>query len=568
MSASDSFLMQDGYHYHIVVATSQATVSSTLYEWLKKLERQSFSQAFLWKEQDAAATLVTPASLKEETGADIFTLPHNSPVSHPAIQQLKEKGFCCAFTADPGFKGAPVRRPIKPGPVELRQEGTQVRFNLICSTFTIVALVKPTPDTWQWINITQDINNPWTAVFDVLLSMHKAKVPQLLQQLPPHATALSGGKPDMFSIKKLIMNFTTATLQASPAIAAIQQYDKTKNLLASFITALVHDLGKRTEAMIGYSLLADKPLDTGNGSLVPTDASFIISPHRNEKGQPSDKYDLYTLNYLLMTMGMAMPKPRSFEWNWIETNKITGGIIAINRGVFALYLKDQLKDSLKEVIKRPRITITDKAGTIDITHEFVNEPNQPEFSLPADFYPFETTRCECSVSGSASHPITIHYAPVQVKAHLEYNPIIQVKFSDTALKFTYILRTFYNLTVGEDINTLHLFCVKAITRSYTLGVNTQGQLALTLKETTEESGDFPVLPAKVVNLFAGVSVKLRSALMTSMANMLAEENKKMLSIVNNGINWVFPGTDTFTFSNCYFSGKEDLITEINYAAIS
>jgi hypothetical protein len=320
--------------------------------------------------------------------------------------------------------------------------------------------------------------------------------------------------------------------------------------------------------MIGYSLLADKPLDTGNGSLVPTDASFIISAHKDKDGNPSKQYDLYTLNYLLMTMGMPMPTPRAFSWNWIDSNKITGGIIAINRGVFALYLRNQLKDSLKEVIKQPRLTLTGHMDRINIAHEFVNEPDQPELSLPGQFLPLETTRCEYYKEAKASTTITLLHDLHQLKAIMGYNPAIMIKFNDTELQFNYALRTFYNIAIAEEVRGVMLFCVKAIERSYTLGVNSRGELSLTLKATTDNSGDFPPFPAQKLGWFRGISAQLRNELIISKATMLKAENKKMLELINHGINWVFPGTDSFTFSNCYFSAKEDLITEINYAAIS
>lgn len=583
MSASDSFLMQDGYHYHMVVATSQATVSSTIYEWLRKLPQQNYSEAYLWKEEDATATKVTPTLLKEETGADIFSIPHDTSATSPVIEKLIQKGFLCAFTAEPSFKGAPAseKRPLKPGPIEFRQEGTHVHFNLICRSFSIVALIKRGNGSWQWINIKQQLNTPWTIDLDVPLSMQKTKVPKLLKQVAPYTNNLAGNSIDMFSIKKLIMNFTDATLYSLPSIAELNPSEgiktnvslaRVQHLLSAFAAALVQDLGKRAEAMIGFSLVADKPLDTGKGSLVPTDASFYISAHKDKNGNPTNQYQFYTLNYLLMTMGMAMPAPRAFSWNWINPDKPSGGVIAINRGVFALYLKDQLKESLKEIIKRPQLTITARGGSgnVEITNTFVNEPSQPELiPLYTEFSPVITARCDYNNTTEASYPVTIRYQPLTLKAALAYEVMIFVKFNDSELIFDYGLRTFYNLEITEgEIKELFLFCTKGAARAYTIGVNTKGELALTLKETRNETSDYPIFPEKILRMYGGSAVQLRSALVTAMTNMLTAEHNKMIHVINQGVNWVFPGTDTFTFSNCYFSAKEDLITEINYAAIS
>jgi hypothetical protein len=570
MSANQSNLSGEGYGYHMVVATTQATVNNTLLEWLDDLQSQPFTQAYLLKDNESRPSIIDFNALKTELGFDPFTLDNNTPSFNTAVAKLQAKGFCCAFTTDLSFY--PDFRPTDIPAIEFTSEGTDVTFNLLCKTFKIIALTRSSSGEPQWTNLSQQTNNPWVFNCKVPLGMHKSKLPKLLQSLPLPARQLIGDQnTDLFSIQRLVMNFSSASLINKKTIPGLEKQPRANELLTDFVQAFLKNISQRKEAVIGYSLVSDKPHDTG-GSLVPTDVNFIISAYKDAQGKATKDYHAYTLNYLIMTGGVPMPPPRSFHWNWIEKDQTSksGGVIAVNRYQFGAHLANLLSGSLAHVIKRIHVHIYFEGLSLHPSCAFETESKMPSYQLAS---PLEPGRPTLILAYNSKHENGTHYGlpgGSPVKFGLQYSPTLLVDFKDTSIVFTDSFSLHMTLTMGNAGKAEGPVLHHEVIRTYTIGVNNEGRLSITLSDTKIKS-----ISDVVINEWAKAltrasldsSIKILAARLKDSIEKFTNSNTEAVkSIMNGSQGWVFPGGKTFSFSKAGFSDARDLITHVLYVS--
>lgn len=106
--------------------------------------------------------------------------------------------------------------------------------------------------------------------------------------------------------------------------------------------------------------------------------------------------------------------------------------------------------------------------------------------------------------------------------------------------------------------------------SYNINVNDKGNLVVTLAPNSPKVEDQSATPdpSFILKLFSGDRItsdinKLKNFL-SGIRNFLTGHDQAILNIINGSSAWVFPGGQTFTYKEVYFSEHQDLVTHITY----
>lgn len=593
MSATDSNLQSVGYD--LVLGVTQDAINANLKRYLDN-SLDPFPPAYyfyvnggydLYTETDALTRTngINPFNLPsiefgyndqgqlvvyDGPAADTGTRPSHLPTAQESetiqqVEQLYFSGFSFAFWATVGFDRNSPDVLI----LDTKDQGNnqQVLYQLFFETFQIVGLQEVHGD-YTFTNEAQPEDNPWIYSWTVDLNITTSNT--AFEDLPPETQAalqnLDNGS--MFSIQQLALDLTQAPQYnglISDTGAPIEGYPDLNSYLNSF-----WDYLKDTEATtLLNAALPTAPSNNPSPSLVPTALNFVVKSY---DGTPENA-GLDTLNYLVMSNNNPLPDPvHPLTWNWVEQDDtgdtdLPSGVMSTQKADFVSYIKPIFEENLSSICVEP---------AIDVDFEFGDSP----FNYSETFYQNPTY----TIIDAGEHVLGFEYtSPVSEDSDLLYS---SKTYSYIKSDIYFEKDTIKCVTIGEVYVDLDLKALVPISKTrgdvvaqkntavFTMSANPDGSLNIDLETTIEDllqydDEDAPYYgaePSTFASFFGNMDSFLNS--ITNQADNLKtwmnNYDASIKDLLNDTSAWVFPGADTFSMLNPYFSDQQDLTIEVSY----
>jgi len=579
ISGHQSNLSLPQYGYDLVVSTTQESINATMKQFLDKFEGKEFISCYVSQEQSDGTYTDVPGDydrLSKIAGMDLFSIPTTNQTADQkaAADQAYDNYFSFAFKATMGLPDFSLESI--PNVIILDKGSVIVTYNLFFKDFRILN-AEPQRRGYSWTNLSQaDAPAPWVFQFSVKLDLNSSDsafihLPETVQRkvknLNPHSA---------FSVQQLYLDLNTAGLETAPTVMGLEPTSTayiylTRVFINSYLKQLQDEQSKDPanpdgNMLLGYSVKPTKP-STRTSSIIPTDLTFMVSPFRDENGVPTKIYDLYTLNYLVMSDNHHMPASVEFGWNWIEKSEERdyAGTMTIKKGIFASFLNQQLSPSLNSVCLIPNCKM--------------NIPNPFYMEWSCGYTGDTTPQTYQVVNDSTSKVLTFSYSKsasdsdtfVPLWGNITLTNSVQ---SDIYLENN-IIRTVTTATAYVHINceggvTEGNFVKYQTETSYQIGVDQSGNLTVVLTTGSPKFSDFsdkidPSSWSEFVTLgqIDGVVDKVKS-FWTNLKRFLDNHETAILAMLKGSGIWVFPGGKTFIFKDVYFSDHQDLVAHVTY----
>lgn len=586
MSMAQSNLTPDAYAFDMVVATTGASINSTMKAFLNNMKGQKYDYCQVWDESFQKVP-GDYSKIEQAAGKDLFSISSTTFTvqggsidgltdDQKAIVNANNASFIFAFEATFGLPDFPLDKIPDTIVMDQGRGTSKVTYNIVFAEFKIVQLETTSrgPAThYIWTNLQQNSNDyptPWTFRTKVNLDFSDAPSSDF-DKLPDEVKIkLKNLNPNSaFSIQQLFLDLNTAGLDSFPQI---QGLDTSSSAYTAIQTTFLDTYFKRLQESTGDVILgyAIKPVNpaTQTPSFIPTDLNFVTSPYLSN-GQPSDDYSLYTLNYLVMSLNHSLPETTGFPWNWVEASNKNNfsGVMAIRRETFATYLSQVMTPSLQklaavfyvdchieEVVELSYSWGFNFTGTID-PYAYNSAPGAQVLSTSYSKSNADTGGTEGLVWGN-----------INTDYHVNSN----IKLKDSQIIVTTELKLFghINFEGGVTEGNLAWFI---LTDVYDLGVTADGLLKVTHDNDASNLNDkSETLDKNVwaeIASFGTVDDLLEEFPNSSknwMQNLIGSYETMLQSILDNSPIWVYPGSKTFTFANPAFSQNQDLVAQITY----
>lgn len=579
MSSIQSNLSSPNYKYDMVVSVTQASLNATMKEFLDTFNGHQFNMCY--KEDDQGTiTPIDYETLKKELGADPFDIPDGETQENTLVQKLDDLGFVFAFRATMGL---PLEFDLDeiPSVITLDKGNSMVTYKLVCKEFEILNL-NYRRRRLNWSNIRQsEQEKPWVFTFNVNLDLRSSD--SAFSQLPTTVQQkVKNLNPDtMFSVQQLYLDLNTAGLESSPVVSGLEPTDTAFIYLTRiFINQYFKNLKEQNQSgdnpngnfLLGFSVQPQEPIK--KSSVVPTDLNFMVSSYVDENGVPTKNYDLFTLNYLVMTQNNHMPAPVPFTWNWVESSQKRdfSGTMTIRKGIFVSYLNTLLAPTLNAISLLPESSVKCRSelegflkpfiytfnATPDTTDKLYNVINDGTSHVLA--YDFSKTSGNksgfCWGNGSE---VKFNYS-VSSNIYLEEN---KVKIITKAIAYVY-----FEADLGTVDGNLIDYTIET---TYLIGVDAYGNFTVTIENgesniidnsvTLKADAWLELITAGTINNFFD---HLNTKVSTIKDAYVNGFDKKILQMLNGSGVWVFPGGKTFVFKDANFSEHQDLVTHVTY----
>lgn len=593
MSASQSDLSDPKFGYDLVVAVTQASIGVTLKEFLAGLTAPEVIACYVY---DANNNLVPIdyATLKANAkGSDPFSVPADAdPKTNQDLLNLQAANFAGAFKAQIGLPDMPLANIPA---IATLGNGTNapVLFNLLCAEFQITGFEYGPRGSVTWINAQQPTGaqaEPWYFSANVSLNAQpinpspSAPVPPAVQERINELLQSVG--PGAFSIQQLFLDLDTAILESTPTIVGIPPGWPVWNLITSiFLGAYFSQMQKDGQPILGYNfgLANPQPATLELGAISHECCAFLDNGQPIPQPTPAQQ-DAATFAYL-GTTSTTTPTPVLFPWNWVELDEVGdfSGVQAVRRDVFLNYLSALLNQNVGPLSQDTTVSLTHSGDTYYILYTSQQSSSPASFALispvpapgPDGFTNVlsisyshtshddsEAADHLSSIYGDFNYSLTGTVAVSGNQIRIELTPAAQMGFNHHEMGVPYTdlpLNWYYN---------------KTLTTVYTLGVDQNGQLAVTeTTNTVDNSAPWAYDGGGILGWSWGSD--LSNALQsfeTSLQTILDSDLTVYVAEVTDEINgyqgWVFPGADAFIFKALAFSDSQDLITQVTYASPS
>jgi hypothetical protein len=605
MALSSSNL--EAYKYDLAVGVTQDSINATMKRFLNTLKAPAFSAYWV---RDKATKSNVQTSLEEIQKAfgndkfDPFTLAASDTAKIERLYSACKFRF--GFRAKMGLPSGVAKTALEDIITLDHKDGHAITYLLYCSQFDIVT-IEYEDDEYIFKKLIQSAKKPWCFKFTVNLDMTQKNLDKdstEFKELPDDVRAEMGKAIDrirnidpntMFSMGQLYLDLNSRSLQENTEIA--QRDEKTGALVILDPTSAAYDPLTRgfvngylkslptSGVVFGYTLKV-RDAKTPLPSLIPTDFNIRVSPHLDAAGKPSGKFGLYTLNYQVMSEGRRMPESRSFSWNWVEENQARDmhGVMAVRRDVFAEFLRKLVEKNAWKLSFQPIVSMTHKRETMYTTLEFEQDKKDPlkwdKTSCPTsridpgrftDLLQTEWRREMKDNTFTASRAETL-----KGFWNIEMSGRIAVRSQDRRSIIRFEIKTSSYLAVDYEAlgfipSRFNGHVVKRTdAMEYAVSVDNRGKLVveagkLEFNDTSEN------INTSSLDKFFGLGSlgryvqeakeKLHPAVVESIAGYAAD----IQSLLNDTTGWVFPGGQTFGFSNVSFSEYQDLVTQLVYA---
>ncbi|MDD7886898.1 hypothetical protein [Flavivirga sp. 57AJ16] len=577
MSAVQSDLSASKYGYDMVVGTTQASINATMKQFLLKFDGQEFVKIYVYKkdvpEGESHFVETDYNAYKAILGFDPFDVPNDAPMNDERVKKLIANFFAFGFKTKMGL---PTTFPLSslPNIIELDKGSSSVSYHLFCKEFQVVDLRTGGYDGGSWNNLSQEGEDaPWVFGFTVDLDLYgnDSAFSHLPEDVQSQVKNLCPGS--MFSVQQLYLDLNTAGLESTPEI---KNLDPTSDvyiyLTKIFLNKYFKNMQDNSKSeinpdgnyLLGYSI---KPSCTGDSSsIAPTDLNFMVSPYLDDKGNATKEYEMYTLNWLVMTEYNKMPAPVQFEWNWVDkVNKSEyHGAMAIKKGIFTNFLSTVLSPTLNSACIIPNCNVHANFISVKFKWGWKRETRPQFYQVVND----GTSKILTYNFSRKSHSSDTH---IPNWGNIDYNYNLK---TDVYLEGTTI-RTVTTATVWLHVNggwgiVVEGNCSKyKSTVVYTIGVNSYGNLTVkgSAPKIVDQSDRMDSSAwAKIATLgFIDKLIKtMKNTTQGWMNNFMTGHQNRIESMLNGSGIWVFPGSQTFVFKNAKFSNSQDLVSDVTY----
>jgi hypothetical protein len=560
MSANQSHLSNGEYRCDVVVATTEASLNTTIKSFLAKLREPLTTVCFVAAPGENIPVRMDYEELKKKAnGSDPFQIPNGANLdTSKDLQNLRDARFMVGFRARIGI---PKKANIKDIPelLILGRHTKSVTFNLLCSEFTILVFE---PGGWGpvWTRISQPDEDPWIFESKVDLRLSVAdqsaygKLPRDLQ------TRIAQLGDSAFSVQQLLVDLSNAALSSVPKIArGIAPGTNVYEIISQyFLGAYFAQMRVDGEPLLGAVI---SRRDGGDRSTIPiTGLNFGVCPYLDANGspieQPTDaQRRLTTLCTLGATDNHVLPPPHPFGWNWVDLGKESDyhGVISISREKFVSYLNSELQTYVQSNCYQPKVVLTWTENFAEYATHFTATPKQmPTLNKkPGELLSFShqaSSRDELGLNGFFGH--------LEIKTTFDLDVIA------SANTITITQRLVFYLDALLDLQALEGNLVdKKITDTFTLGVTSDGKLDA--KRVTRTEDKSVKIDVGAFHKFIDHNQQVVDYLQRLSERAVSTTLKEIpLSIAQD---FIFPGGRTFAFKDASFSDQQDLVAYITYA---
>ncbi|KAB8219344.1 hypothetical protein BDV33DRAFT_204471 [Aspergillus novoparasiticus] len=530
MDANASNLSDSHYGYDFVVATTQASINSTLLGYLRHNPQPENYLCFLANQNGDPSSMISLEQLLALTdNVNPFDIPDGTACNDPRILALTRARFIIGITIQMGLPPGILPRDLPPV-VTLGSSATNVRFRMFCSQFTVIQNTPPGGfnQSGNWNVWNQAPGTPWPVETNVDLERLRNQLNNLSR------TA--------FSLQQLLFDLENAVLQSIPRFPGVPPGSKAQSALQrSFVSlwsASAKDHGFPLVSIVAIPEAKDE------SQLHLTSFERRVNPLQGDDG----KQEATTLNYLCAADGNSQPEAIGFGWNWVSEADIDSksGVIAINRNTFAKYLKQLLLPYVQRCCMYPEIILT--SDTIKSRLKLDSNPPVvkllPTGSRTLHFSYSGHSKKETSIAGmdgTSTYTCDIDCSgqTITVAQHLVVHGILWHT----------------GQTAEADVIDM------TMTTVYRLNPDSNGHLKMTREYESSSTGDTgkdldfgwcnPSVP------WSGLGKKLSDQIRLT-KEMVTELPLAQLP------TFIFPGAQTLTYAMARFSDHHDLLCDITY----
>ncbi|EME43878.1 hypothetical protein DOTSEDRAFT_53146 [Dothistroma septosporum NZE10] len=588
MVASSSNL--SSYGYDMVVSATQASLNSTLWEWLYEMRPPVSYVCFLQSSTSGSGqplAQITLDKLKSLTGGvNPFEIPDNTPQSDPRIAALNNVNFAGGFKMQvglpPGFQFTDL--PI----VLLGTSASSILFTMYCSQLSVVQNL---PGAWS--ASTQPEGAPWSVRTTVALVAQdldvSLNVPYYQNAGLKHRDALLAKldnlkkSGDPFSLQQLLFNFeqaksTTPSLSFGPGgpllltmiaqsfvptyVGIVEQHGSpplsVKAMTPASAVRPAPSIREYSGSPWFAALFGKTDIESDPSQLALTSLNWEVSPPANTPLPTPASQDATTLNYLCAVNNHQLPPPAAFSWNWVEPQDVgnESGVVAINRHVIANHILQEILPNAIQCCVNCSFSDTAHWQGWASYYWTLTPGAQPEKVL---------------ITPSGPNVVQISYSP-DIPSHVETDQLTtasiqilptytcDVTFEGNIIRIVQHMafRVYVRLDSSSETRNV---VDKTITDEYTLSVNQHGSL-----QTTRKS-------LKPVDHSESPGGNWLTKIFTNIDDLMGDIKKNITAFAATQLkpipfdslqNFIFPGGRVFAFKNATFSTNQDLVCAITY----
>jgi hypothetical protein len=560
MGYSQSYLSAGAYGYDFVVATTQESVNATMKAYLAGLNAPEVIQCYVYNNNNEPQLIDYNTLLQQADISDLFGIPNATPASDPRLVRLANAGFAYAFKAAIGLPPGYAPDAI-PDIVTLNPSTSTAVFNLMCSEFTVVELTYGPRNQNTWLNQSQPSGDAWIFTSNVALQMLTVGS-EAYNKLPPAVQKqINNLGANAFSVQQLLFDLDNAALETVPKITNVAPGTPLYTCLQTvFLGAYFTQMQAQGQPVLGYTIaqntvqpssLTLTGFELEANAFVGTDGTPVSNPTAQQQ-------QTQTLCYLCAANGNSLRPPTQFNWNWIDLTEASQhqGVMAINRNTLANYIAAELAPMLPANCYSPHVRVW-LSGTFDTTVNYqwgLTSGQTPTQSTPASGPVVLTYSWQ---SPTAEDDAGLNGDMGKMKLSSSFNASVSFQGNTIVISQHLVVYAYIrSLATGDGGNVVD----KTVTDTYTLAVDQNGDLMATQTTTTADHSQSPGTNG-FLNFFTDLNSLLDDA--KSWANNFAGTRLTSLpiSVVQS---FVFPGGNTFTFSDACFSNNQDLVAHITY----
>lgn len=580
MDSTASCLSSPQYQCDFVVATTQASINSDLWEFLAESTQEPEYICFLVDDDsdNPGSQISLEDLLKLTNGVNPFDIDEDTPYDDPDITALTNAGFVVGIKMQIGIPPGYLPKNLPPI-VDFGNSASNVIFNLYCSDITVIQNSPPSGfhkkdghwRVWNQPYPSSSTDQPWNVQTRVDLVMgdlareldtpYFQSHPEIRDQL---LRALDNTSGTAFSLQQLFFDLDNAVLETTPTFPGIPPGSSALVVLEqSFVNIYSANAKKYGFPLVSVTAV---PTDPDPSSLQMTAFERIVSPLKDYEGDPvthpsADEQGVTTLNHICMVQNNRLPSIATFGWNWVLPRDIDekSGMIAINRNILAQYVFDTLRPAAKACCYTPYIhpkwdfgvtpgadpqiaeVLSEGNHVIHIEYNNFGEGFGGDHN--ADILPDAPW---IRMTPSYTCDVYFEQQKIRVEQHLLLR--VGVKLGKDVP---------YSGEYGDELNMLD----QTLTEVYSISVTMNGGLQLTSIESDpqDHSEKAPPQDDNYVHSFLILAI-----------NMINDQLKPMMSggiddlQISQMQNFVFPGAKVYTYKNPSFSDYQDLVCEITY----
>ncbi|QEC77564.1 hypothetical protein [Mucilaginibacter ginsenosidivorax] len=580
MSAKQSFLSDPHYGYDFVVATTQASINSTMKEYLYKIKQPTTYICFLADSLGNPTTPITVEDLVTKTGINPFDIPDGTPYNDARITKLTQSMFVCALKITAGLPAGILPANLPPT-IDLGSSASNVTFNLLCSEFTVIQNSPPSGfgGVGSWNVWSQPSDTPWyfsNTVNLVYADLDRELNTTYFNNHPDEQAALKAKLYNLgsgaFSIQQLLFDLDNAALQTVPTFKGIPPGSNAALMLTKSFTNLYFGILKNEgEPILSVRAISNTPdgstlrltaMERVVDQFVDGNGIVISSPTPEQK-------NVAALCYVCAADNKPLPALSSFTWNWVEPSEVDdeSGIIAINRNTIANYFKNQLMQTASRSCIGVSVYVSHNSdswitGVVNYSWTLTKN-NTPQ------------TAAVVSEAGNLGTIIRIGYTSEQrdttdsgaTHGELDLGSSYDCTVSVSGNQLTIVQHLKIHAYVKWDLSGTGCDVYnKTITDVYTLSASQSGDLLLSAPvSTTNDQSEDPD-PSWLDNLFTNIK-DIANDVKNTVTGFVGTSFTSYLPGADLR-NFVFPGTKVFAYKDASFSDNQDLVCKITYQSPS